>query len=258
LELTKRYYATKKAEQIKNNLEQLSKDQTALSKETEDNTKAAQEKLNTDFKTLQKELDTLRKDNDALTKPLALPDDPNLEESINKDQEQASDELGKKEKSPDAQERNQREKSAQKSQSKAAQKMQQMSQQMASKMSGASGEQMSEDIDMLRKILDNLLLFSFDQEALMKRFQSSVTTTNGHAKRLVKQNNLREHFEHIDDSLFSLSLRQPKISESINKEITEVFFNIDKSLELLSENSFRKAIGKQQFVFLPPILWQIY
>ena len=248
LELTKRYYVTKKAEQIKNNLEQLSKDQTALSKETEDNTKAAQEKLNTDFKTLQKELDTLRKDNDALTKPLALPDDPNLEESINKDQEQASDELGKKEKSPDAQERNQREKSAQKSQSKAAQKMQQMSQQMASKMSGASGEQMSEDIDMLRKILDNLLLFSFDQEALMKRFQSSATTTNGHAKRLVKQNNLREHFEHIDDSLFSLSLRQPKISEPINKEITEVFFNIDKSLELLSENSFRKAIGKQQFV----------
>ncbi len=248
LELTKRYYVTKKAEQIKNNLEQLSKDQTALSKETEDNTKAAQEKLNTDFKTLQKELDTLRKDNDALTKPLALPDDPNLEESINNDQEQASDELGKKEKSPDAQERNQREKSAQKSQSKAAHKMQQMSQQMASKMSGASGEQMSEDIDMLRKILDNLLLFSFDQEALMKRFQSSATTTNGHAKRLVKQNNLREHFEHIDDSLFSLSLRQPKISESINKEITEVFFNIDKSLELLSENSFRKAIGKQQFV----------
>jgi len=248
LELTKRYYVTKKAEQIKNNLEQLSKDQTALSKETEDNTKAAQEKLNTDFKTLQKELDTLRKDNDALTKPLALPDDPNLEESINNDQEQASDELGKKEKSPDAQERNQREKSAQKSQSKAAHKMQQMSQQMASKTSGASGEQMSEDIDMLRKILDNLLLFSFDQEALMKRFQSSATTTNGHAKRLVKQNNLREHFEHIDDSLFSLSLRQPKISESINKEITEVFFNIDKSLELLSENSFRKAIGKQQFV----------
>jgi len=37
------------------------------------------------------------------------------------------------------------------------------------------------------------------------------------------------------------------ISESINKEITEVFFNIDKSLELLSENSFREAIGAQQF-----------
>ena len=248
LELTKRYYVTKKAEQIKDNLEQLSKDQTALSKKTEDNTKDAQDKLNTDFKTLQKELDALRKDNDALTKPLALPDDPSLEESIKKDQEQASDELGKKEKSSDAQEQRQREKSAQKSQSKAAQKMQQMSQQMASQMSGGSGEQMSEDIDMLRKILDNLLLFSFDQEALMKRFQSSATNTNGHAKRLVKQNNLREHFEHIDDSLFSLSLRQPKISESINKEITEVFFNIDKSLELLSENSFRKAIGKQQFV----------
>jgi len=122
-----------------------------------------------------------------------------------------------------------------------------MSQQMAKQMSSGGGQQMSEDIDMLRQILDNLLLFSFDQESLMKRFQESTTNTTGHAKRLVKQSNLREHFEHVDDSLFSLSLRQPMISESINKEITEVFFNIDKSLELLSENSFREAIGAQQF-----------
>ena len=28
---------------------------------------------------------------------------------------------------------------------------------------------------------------------------------------LAKQQQLREHFEHIDDSLFALSLRQPKI-----------------------------------------------
>ena len=82
----------------------------------------------------------------------------------------------------------------------------------------------------------------------MKRFQTATNSSSDFPKRLVKQNNLREHFEHIDDSLFALSLRQPKIAEPVNKAITEVFFNIDKSLELLSESSFREAIGTQQFV----------
>ena len=248
LELTKRYYVTKKSEQLLDNLEKLSKEQLKLGEESEEiNTKEAQEKLNNEFKKLTKELDDLRKDNDALAKPIELPDDPNLEESIENDQENASDELGEKEESSDPQEQKDKLSKAKKSQKKAAQKMQQMSQQMAKQMSSGGGQQMSEDIDMLRQILDNLLLFSFDQESLMKRFQESTTNTTGHAKRLVKQSNLREHFEHVDDSLFSLSLRQPMISESINKEITEVFFNIDKSLELLSENSFREAIGAQQF-----------
>ena len=249
LELTKRYYVSKKAEQLQNNLEELSKEQKQLAEESEEtNTKKAQEKLNTDFKELTKELEDLRKDNDALSKPLDIPEDSTLEESITKDQEAASDALDDKEESSDPQQQKETLKKAQKSQKKAAQKMEQMGQQMAQQMSGGGGQQMSEDIDMLRQILDNLLLFSFDQETLMKRFQSSTTNTSGHAKHLVKQSNLREHFEHVEDSLFALSLRQPMISEPINKEISEVFFNIDKSLELLSENSFREAVGTQQFV----------
>ena len=248
LELTKRYYVTKKSEQLQNNLEELSKEQLQLAEETDDkNTKQNQDKISDDFKTLTKELEDLRKENEDLSKPLDLPDDPNLEESIEKDQENASDQLGKKEESSKPQDQREMRSKAQKSQKKAGQKMQQMNQQMAQQMSSGGGQQMSEDIDVLRQILDNLLLFSFDQEALMKRFQESSTNPAGHAKRLVKQGNLREHFEHIEDSLFSLSLRQPMISESINKEITEVYFNIDKSIELLSENSFREAIGAQQF-----------
>ena len=248
LELTKRYYVTKKSEQLLDNLEDLSKEQLKLADAPEEkNTQDAQEQLIKQFKELTKEFEDLRRDNNALAKPLELPDDPNLEQSIEKDQQNASDDLGEKEESSNPQEQKDKLNKAKKSQKKAGQKMQQMSQQMAQQMSSGGGEQMSEDIDMLRQILDNLLLFSFDQESLMNHFQESTSNTTGHAKRLVKQSNLREHFEHVDDSLFSLSLRQPMISESINKEITEVFFNIDKSLELLSENNFRKAIVAQQF-----------
>ena len=103
------------------------------------------------------------------------------------------------------------------------------------------------DIDVLRQILDNLVLFSFDQEALMNQFKSIEVNHNEYGKFLRKQNDLREHFEHIDDSLFALSLRQPKISEVVNSQITNVFFNIDKTLGQLSENQIYQGVSSQQY-----------
>ena len=215
LELTKRYYVTKKAEQLQEALNKLSEAQSELSKESsEQNSKSAQDQLNDDFKDLLKQLDDLKKDNEALSKPLSIPDDPNLEKSIQKDQENASEDLGKKEKSSNPKDKTSQLSKAQKSQRKAAQKMRQMGKKMSNQMGSGSAEQMNEDVEMLRQILDNLLLFSFDQEALMNRFKTSPSNNNDYAQRLVKQSNLREHFEHVDDSLFALSLRQPKISSS--------------------------------------------
>ncbi|MCB0446766.1 MAG: hypothetical protein KDD03_04515, partial [Gelidibacter sp.] len=57
----------------------------------------------------------------------------------------------------------------------------------------------------------------------------------------------RENFELVDDSLFALSLRQPMLSEQVNSKITDVFFNIDKSLSQLSENQVYKGVAAQQY-----------
>merc|ERR1711974_183166 len=136
---------------------------------------------------------------------------------------------------------------AKKKQKQAAQKMKEMSGQMAQMMQMGGGDQAQEDATMLRQILDNLVLFSFDQESLMDQFKSIEINHNEYGKFLRKQSNLREHFEHVDDSLFALSLRQPKISEQVNKQITEVFFNIDKSLGQLSENRIYQGVAAQQY-----------
>jgi hypothetical protein len=40
------------------------------------------------------------------------------------------------------------------------------------------------------------------------------------------------------------------ISELISKEVAEVFFNIDKSLALLSENETQKGVSSQQFAMM--------
>ena len=251
LELTKRYYVTKKAEQINNKLKALSEAQEQLSKtSSENNTKLAQVNLNDSFDELRKEIEALKKDNNSLSKPLSLTDNPTLEESIVKDQQSALEDLEKKEGSSDSEMKKSALSQAQKSQKKAAQKLQQMLQQMSQQMGAGGAKQLAEDAEVLRQILDNLILFSFEQEALMGRFNLAPSKPRDYAVQLLKQSNLRNHFEHVEDSLFALSLRQPMISEPINKEVTEVFFNIDKSLALLSENELQKGLSAQQFVMM--------
>ena len=63
-----------------------------------------------------------------------------------------------------------------------------------------------------------------------------------------KQKNLRDLFEHVDDSLFALSLRRAELSEFVNEQITEVYYNIDKSLETIAENQIYQGASYQQYV----------
>ncbi len=257
LELTKRYYVSKKAEKLKNELDKMAKEQEELSdKDQKENTKEKQDELNKKFEDFEKELDELRKDNEELKQPMPLPKDKKDEEEIKKEQKEASENLQQEqpeenqegEESPqETQQQMQKQNAAQKNQKKAAQKMKKLSEKMNQMMSGGAQNQMSEDIEALRQILDNLVLFSFDQEDLMNTFKSIQINHNEYAKNLIKQQTLREHFEHVDDSLFALSLRQPMISERINREITEVYFNIDKSLGQFSENRIYQGVAAQQY-----------
>ena len=251
LELTKRYYVAKKAEKLQKELEKLAEEQDKLSKESqENNTKEKQEELNKAFEDFQKQMEDLKKENEELKKPLPVEQDKEAEKEIKKDQEDATNDLEQKEKNEEQKDQKgalQKKESAQKKQKEASKKMKQMSAKMGKAMQSGGQEQLQEDAAMLRQILDNLVLFSFDQESLMNQFKSIQINHNNYGKFLRKQNNLREHFEHIDDSLFALSLRQPTISEVVNTKITDVFFNIDKSLAQLSENQLYQGVAAQQY-----------
>ncbi len=252
LELTRRFYVMKKAEKVSNQLEELSKKQEELSEKDKENTKAAQEKLNQEFEKLQKDIDELKQEDRRLQKPMDIPRDKPLEDGVKFDQKEAKEALENKEqkeenqKPEEAQEAGEKAKQKQK---KAAKKMKEMSEMMKQAMSGGGGggDQMSEDIDVLRQILENLLLYSFEQEELMGTFNSIDINNNKYGTYIIEQNNLREHFEHIDDSLFALSLRQPKLSEKVNSQITDVYFSIDKALEELTENKLYQGVASQQY-----------
>ena len=248
LELTKRYYVSKKMEKISEDLDKLAKEQDKLANEDpEKNTKEKQDELNKKFEDLQQQLVDLEKENKDLKSPMDLPRNANTEENIKKEQQEASDELEKKEQSSDQQQKQDKQNSAKKKQKSAAQKMKQMSMSMQMQMSASGMQQLQEDAEMLRQIIDNLVVFSFDEEDVMNRFKNIEVNHNEYAKYLKKQHELRTHFEHVDDSLFAISLRQPDFSQQITKEINDVYFNIDKALDHLSENLLYQGVSSQQY-----------
>ena len=236
VELTKKYYVEKKAEQLANKLDKLADKQDQLSKQDKENSTEKQNEINKEFDKLQEELRDLEQDNKELKNPVEIPSDEKQEKSIKEDMQKASDELQKQQKDK-----------AKPKQKSASQKMKQMSQQMMESMAGGEKEQLEEDVKMMRQILDNLLAFSFSQEELMNQFKGLKKGAPSYNKYLKQQQDLKQQFKHVDDSLFAMSLRNAMITEKVTEEIGNVQYNVDKSLESLAEVVISKGVSHQQY-----------
>ena len=254
VELTKRFYVTERAAQLAEKLKELSEEQKELGEEkkVDDLDKDLQKALNKAFEELAKELDELQKDNQDLKKPLDIKVDDNKKEAVKQDQKDALEELnkpGSKEESSEGNTSMQKTNEAAKKQKSAAQKMQELSEALEQSASaGGGGSSITEDAEMLRQILDNLITFSFKQEQLFDEVQESEGGISQFASTVRKQKELRGLFEHVDDSLFALSLRRAELSEVVNENITEVYYNIDKSLESIADNKLFQGASYQQYV----------
>ena len=236
VELTKRYYVEKKAEQIADKLDKLADKQDKLSEKTDENNAEKQDDINKEFDKLQEELNDLEKENKELKSPLDIPNTEEKEKSIDDDLKNAKDQLQKQQKDK-----------AKPKQKSASKKMKQMSQQMQEQMDSGEMEQMEEDTAMLRQVLDNLLAYSFSQEDVMKQFKNLNRGAPSFNKNLKIQQDLKQQFKHVDDSLFAMSLRNPKIAEDITKEIGNVQYNVDKAIENLVEANVPKGNSHQQY-----------
>lgn len=236
VELTKKYYVEKKAEQLGDKLDKLSEKQDKLTEDEKENKLDKQEDINSDFDKIQEDLKDLVKENKELKSPIDLPNDAAKEKSIDEDLKKASEELKKDKKEK-----------AKPNQKSAAKKMKEMAMKMAQSLEGNEKEELEEDVAMLRQILDNLLAFSLLQEDLMNQFKDHKAGFPGYNKNIKIQQDLKQQFKHVDDSLFEMSLRNPKITEEVTKEIGNVHYNIDKSLESLSDAQVPKGLSHQQY-----------
>ena len=236
LELVKRFYIEQKTMQIVNKLNDLAKEQELLEKKDADNLED-QKEIKKGFEKIKKELNELTKDNKGLKEPMELPDVEEEKKDIDQELNKAEEGLKNKKKS-----------SAKKNQKNSAKKMQKMSAKMQKAMLEMGGESIEENMDDMRKVLENLMTFSFKQEALMNKFDAISITHPDFGKDLKKQNNIRTYFEHIDDSLYVLSMRLPKISSKIQNDLSTAHYNLEQSLENFSEGRFDNGISNQRYV----------
>ena len=247
LELTKQYYVTEKTAQLAEDIKELAEEQLELAQDSLNNTKGNQEKLSKEFQDFKKELDALQKDNQELKKPLDIKRDKGKEDQIQQEQNDAEQELNKKNEDADKPNPDAKSKAA-KSQKSASDKMKEISESLQQSGGGSSESSIAEDAEMLRQILDNLITFSFKQESLYDQVSKQERQLFEFSETVRSQKELRGLFEHVDDSLFALSLRRAEISEFVNEQITEVYYNIDKSLERIADNQVYYALSNQKTV----------
>lgn len=242
LELTKRFYVEKKSIQIIEKLKELSEEQEDLINDKNNNIDK-QLDLNSKFDSIQKDFNDLEKQNKKLKDPMFFPDTKVDRNIIKMDMNKAVKNLDREEDSESKSE-------SKKSQKSASDKMKELSKKLKSSMMQMEMEGSEENIKDLEQIIDNLLIFSFGQEELMLSFEDIDSKNAEYPDKLKKQQLLKEYFEHVDDSLYTLSLRMVKISSKIQKDLTDAHYNLDKSLFNISENKINEGMTNMHYTMI--------
>lgn len=239
LELFKQMQVQEKMQQAIDNLREQAKQQEQQSQQSldkkadPDKLKQQQENTNKQFQELRQELDKIEQLNQELSEPQNIENTDMQELEIQQQQQQSSQSLGQKQKDK-----------ASKQQKNAAEKMNQLADQLQQQLNQM--QQPAEDAEQLREILENLIQLSFDQEALMDKLKKTPVSSPQYPSVAREQNKLKDNAAMIEDSLMALSRRQPKISSMVNKEISKINNNMEKSIEHLADRQSPDAMNRQQ------------
>jgi hypothetical protein len=244
LELFKQLEFDKKLIETIDKLKDLAEKEKALSENTkeskkEDAEKLAEEqkKIEEDFKKIEEELKDLEEKNKALEEPNSFKTPEEQRAEIKDEIEKSKENLKKEEM-----------KKASGNQKKASDAMQKMSDMLMEMQQSMEEEELGEDIESLRMILENLVQSSFDQESLMNDLSGLGRNDPRYPKITEKQMAIKDNLLMIEDSLYALSKRQPMIATFVNREIASINDNVEQTLQTLANRSFAAALGKQQYV----------
>jgi hypothetical protein len=223
-------------------LEEIAKQQKNLGQQAKDkNTpvnelKNKQDQLNKDFKDLQKELEQLDHKNQELEKPNDFKNPEKESKDIEKKQEESKESLNKNDKQGAAEK-----------QKDAAQKMEQLAQKMKESQQSNEEKEDKTNAQELRRLLENLLSTSFEQEKVMLSLRRMSSNDPSYVGNVQQQHTIKDNMKTIADSLFSLSKRVPQIETTVNAEVQKINFNIDKALDFLGDRRTQEANRSQQF-----------
>ncbi|MCX2478493.1 hypothetical protein OQY15_05285 [Pedobacter sp. MC2016-15] len=198
--------------------------------------KKQQEKATQEFKELQQELKQLDQKNQALERPNSFNPMDKESVTVTQQQQQSMENLEKK----------QQQKAAE-NQKKAGEEMQKMAKEMEDSNQASAEMENNLNTEELRRLLQNLLQTSFDQEKVMLSLKKISPSDPAYTKNVQQQRDIKDNMKTIADSLSSLSRRIPQIESTVSEEMQKINFNVDKSLESLAERRTTEAARNQQY-----------
>ena len=255
LEMFKQMQFEQKAEQTADRLEQLAKDEQKLAEKTAQNDKEnpanqltnkeqgiKNQELQKDqaakrqeFEELKQDLADLKQQDKELGDQNELDEQKPDQQQTDQDMQDGEQQLGK----------NQNKKASQ-SQQAAAQRMKKMARKMRDQLSDDEQQQKQQNIDDLRDILDNLVTLSFDQEKLMKDFRVVDQSDPRFVQLGQTQRKLRDDAQIIQDSLYALAKREPRIQSFVTREVGEMNGRMDESLTHIRQRDVPRATATEQ------------
>ena len=242
LELFKKLKLENDLDQAQKMIEKLSQDQEKLSTESikkelsMDELKLQQNEISLRFEEFKRNFNEIESLNQELIKPESLSPTQGSEDRIDQSLQEINDAINKKER-----------KKASKKQKETSQAMKNLSDALANMQSNMQKEAMTENIEDLNKILDDLIKLSFKQEDLMKTFRKLKSMDPMFVTLSQEQLKLKDQVTVLSDSLLALSKRVVAISSFVTSELSELNRNINASILSLRQRKANTAVVNQQF-----------
>jgi len=241
LEMLKKMQVDEKIDAIEESLKKLANEQIKLKEDIEsksiskDESIDKQKDINDKFDQLKDDLKKLDELNKELHRPINLPSTSEQEKNIDNELNNASDNLSKG-----------KDGKAGKNQQSASEQMEQLADQLDMAQQQSNQEQQSEDMNLLRDILESLVTLSLDQEKVMNNFKRINRNdpnyrTFGRVQRTIVDNTLP-----VSDSLYELAKRQPMLSKFVDTELKTIKINQSKALEEIGERRTDRVMSHQQ------------
>ncbi|MBS1682306.1 MAG: DUF4175 family protein [Bacteroidetes bacterium] len=227
-----------KQEQLLNNTEKSSeKDNNSKDNEGSKSNKDLaedQQKLQDELKKFEKSLEELNKLGDEIGEEQPKPEKEDLEQLENNEQQ-----------SKESLEQNMPSKSIQ-HQKNAVSKMKDIQKGLKQMQSSMQMEIDTQNLESLRQIVHGLIKLSFDQENLMKDFNTVQQSDPKYIQVSEGQVNLKNDSKVLADSLLQLSKKDPFLSNIATREINELNSHLNKALEHIKDRKKSNASAEMQ------------
>jgi hypothetical protein len=244
LELFKQLEFDKKLTESIEELKKLAEEEKKLSEETQNSSRKESEELENKQEEVRKKFEELSKGLDELKELDQQLEEPN---NINIPQEQKKEAENEMKESTKNLKESQMKKASE-NQKKASDKMKEMGDILFQMQQEMENEQLGEDADALRAILENLVKVSFDQEDLMNQIKSMNRSDPKFPRAIEEQKKIKDNLSMIEDSLLALSKRQAMIENFVNREIRDINNNGEMAMQAMQNRAIAMAGTKQQYV----------